>query len=258
MSTVKFSVDKYQNFINILKSLKDCCESVSIIDGKIIQMSNDKNILYGIDVTDIFGNTTVYLDCLKIKYAILDIFRRQESVVELDISEKEYVWKDKQSKFVFRVPEIQNIPLKPINTNSKTYVKMTSIDNSKILECEFEEKLINRTLSVKKIFESSKMIFSVDYDIAKFSIMMGDINTAAYTNILEVNEINSMDLRGTVQYPLDMFTLSSESLNVEIGKNSACDDDRLTLKVTAKISGLDAVMYSTQPFKPAPLKKATK
>jgi hypothetical protein len=122
-------------------------------------------------------------------------------------------------------------------------------DDNKILECDFEEKIINRIISVKKIFESSKMFLSIDYDIAKFSIMMGDINTAAYTTILEVPEINNTEMKGTVQYPLDMFMVSSENIKIEVGENENCDDGRITLKIYTKISGLDVSMFTTQPFK---------
>ena len=75
-TVIKFSADEYKSLMAIFNILKENCDDITIYNGKIHQLSNSKTMIYDIDLSNFFKNSTVYINSIKKHYSLFNMFFR--------------------------------------------------------------------------------------------------------------------------------------------------------------------------------------
>lgn len=249
MSKINFSQDQYATFINILDLLKENCGDVTITEGKILQENNPKTILYDIDLTSILGKETIYIDGLKSKYDLLNIFKNQNCKVILDTeNDKKYIYTDGISKIEFPIPLPSNMNPKPLQKNSTRATTLTTLSETKIFEFELNRMILDRINTSLRSLNSNDVVVTLKNDEATMSVFFEGSNTAIVNKFLTISDINNCGYEGVIRFPKSPFLLGSEKEKIYLYVNKK-EETKMTMKFEAKINDIDIYIWSTMPFK---------
>lgn len=249
---IKINMDKskYESFMKCIQIFFKRASDVSIVNGKIYQFNDGKRYLFDIDLEEIVGKNTVYLSNFEFKYPLLEIFKTQFSAVNLEITDKKYIFSDKYSKVEFIIPDPRVMMIKPANEGSSIVTKYISSNyDNVILECKIEPFILERISQAKKSLLTDKISIICDSGEAQIAMMHGDNNNRS--QMFKVLECECAEnYNGVVQFPLDPFQLNTNDLNVTLYGHED-DSDLAVLKAQTKIGidpQIDIRMASVQSF----------
>lgn len=245
--TINLNKDKYKTFVNILHMLKDICSDICIVDGKIFQFDDKKATLYDIDLTELVGQNTIYLNNIGKRYDLFDVFKRQDRPVDIIIEDKRYLFKEKESVIELQKPDPGNLFNKPVKNNSDNAIATMNINKKeKMFEYKFEQSMIERLKSMYKTLETDNINLSVNNGSGAFSLILGGDNKSVVVKLVELESIEH-DENGVIAYPIYPFLISALYINSEAYPNMS-NPNNITLVMTSEI-GLEPIvpikMYST-------------
>lgn len=247
-NSINFSQDQYATFINILDIMKDNCGDITILDGKILQENNTKNILYDIDITSLIGNNTIYIDGVRMKYDLLNIFKNQNCKVKLDVeNEKKYIYTDGLSKLEFPIPLLSNMNPKPLQKDSTRAMTLMTLSESKIFEAELSRTILDRINTSIRTLNSNDIVVSINDGNAILSVLFEGHNPSMVNKFMTIEGIDE-SYKGIIRFPKSPFLLGTEKENIYLFVNKK-DDTKMTMKFEAKINDININIWSTMPYK---------
>lgn len=246
-NVVSFLPEDFQSFMSTMSILRANCNDISIVNGKIFQENNPKDILYDVDLSDIFGVNTMYMNGANSKINILDIFRKQHSRMELEITAKSYIWKDDQSKVNFIAPSVSTLDIKPLNENS-TKSDIYRNYTVKIFEHEIDNTIIERIIHCQKSMETDAIYLIINGENARFHTRLGGNNGAVTKDLFVVDTLESYDYTGVAKFPMTPFIPGVERLNISTFINEQFKD-RIILKTSTSIGKININVWSVMALK---------
>lgn len=254
---IDFSSDQFSNFMTILYQLKDVCSSLTIQDGKILQENDKHSILYDIDLSSIVGGNTIMFDILQAKFNMLDIFKKQNSKMNLEITDKKYIWSDKTSKMEFAIPMPSVLLNKPISKESNRYKEITAESNNKIFECIFDTSVLERFSAARKAFDSNEVMLVINEDISTFVIIQSGNNSSMKNKVFTVEDLNDCSYKGFLRLPSTPFEMSiAENMNVSLSLNKQ-NTSKMTVKFNTELVKIPFNMWCTTLYNKKDDKKQT-
>jgi hypothetical protein len=156
MSNVKQSflmeTDDFSDFKLFLKSLFDICNDAHIVDGKVLQRSNDKTTVIGCDLSDIFRiqGSWIFYDIKKVywnldnfdKYSPI-IFKLYEGVLEIDDGRMSTTFKSANEQYC----DNKKMPAEEVD---KRFA-----NRSRLLEAELPEELCRKVIKTCELHNSN-------------------------------------------------------------------------------------------------------
>lgn len=250
MSNIMFTQNQFQSFMSLIQVLKESVTDISVVEGKIFQENDKKNIIYDIDLSEIFGDNTVYLDSIPIKGNILDIFRRQNSKMILNITDNKYIWHDDKSSVNFAKPSVQYLTSKPLSKNSTRALNATHISDDIIFDLTFEQDILERFNAARRSLESKEIVIAINESVANFTMFYQGINSTISNTIFTAsdNDIFNDSYKGLMRLPIDPFLIPSDTINVLLGVNKS-DKTKFTLKIESTLNDINIISWCTTLFK---------
>ena len=178
-TTIVLSSDLYEEFFQCIANLRDICTDVIIKDGFIRQRTDDKNSIFEMDLTDLFGEpVTIPISYFKSKFDLYKVFLGQEVTIKIHEDEDDegsswYEIADNLSRIKFDFPFLSYM--------QNEFV--TEEELAAIFTCS-EDDLILETLIEKTITERIKTITSnyqahfVRMDFAGETLSIGAVDPA--------------------------------------------------------------------------------
>jgi len=106
--TIVLEADEYSEFMRCLSNLKDICNDADIRDGIIRQRSNDRTIIFEMDLKPLIQDATLPITDLKRKLDLLKIFTYDAVTIEINQEEDEaesyFTFSDSQTALKFSFP----------------------------------------------------------------------------------------------------------------------------------------------------------
>ncbi len=247
---INMNKEQYESFMRCIQVFNKKSSDVSIVNGKVYQFNDGKRYLYDIDLTDIFGENTLYLSNFDSKYNLLDIFKKQCSAVDLEITDRKYVFSDKYSSIEFQVPDPRSMINKPVSEGSAATNRYTAVNSKNIImQCTLEPFILERIVQAQKTLDTDKISVVCNSGEAHLVMTMGDNNNRAQIiKILETESDENYD--GAAIFPIDAFQLNTESMDVTLYGHDE-EEDSVILKIDTKLGidpCLDVKMASVQTF----------
>ena len=243
-TTIKFSSDEYRSLMAVFNILKENCDDITIYNGKIHQLSNSKTMIYDIDLTKYFKNSTIYINSIKKHFSLLNMFAISNNEVMLRIDDKKYVWLDKKSKIECIIPEPSTLNPAYMDETSKRSQDTKSM-GSKIFETVLDRTIIDRIsqASSNKALESKIVTLNVEEDNAKFIIIPQDLLACTKLEVHSVDELNDESFNCSTQYDINTFILKTEELKISLYKNKVIETG-FTAIYNCDIEGINFTMWS--------------
>lgn len=233
MINIPISSENYKVFVNILNIFFKNCDDVSIINGKIFQMNNNKSILYDIDLSPIVGKNTIIFNDFKEKYQLLNMFQIQNSNIEINIDERTYTIGDSDSYIEVQKPEIKYLTCKPLKEDNESSQAFLAIDkNSKILNYTFKPLMIDKLNVSSIILETDNITLKLDNDFAEFFVLMKTLQTTK-TKLLTLENVDN-EGKHVIEFPIQPFLIKADNIETELYKNKS-RENKYTMKFLIKM-----------------------
>jgi len=241
--SIVLTSDQYESFYAIVSLLKEQCNDIDIVNGKIRQKTNAHDAIFDIDLTSILQDITLPFTIIKQKIDLLRMFLGSDTV-EIDSREDDFVISDNFSKISFVKPNLQFI--------DNPYMDDEEI--SQLFSWEDQTVLLSTTLSLK-ICERMKIIAS-NYNITAYTMLFnGDDAT-----LIASTDANDQSAEIVNSIPLDM-EISNNECNLQItpfivdrdsDTNLTCYVDNngsiIINKIQSEIKNIDYTIYSRTQF----------
>ncbi len=247
MTKISISSENYKVLVDILSIFDKNCNDVSIMNGKIFQMSNNKSIIYDIDLSPIVGKNTFIFNDFSEKYQLLNMFKIQNSNIEINIDERSYTIGDSDSYIEIQKPEITYLTCKPIKEDSDAAQAFLAIDkNAKILDYTFKPLMLDKINVSSTILKTDNITVKLDGDFAEFFVLMKTIQTTK-TKLLTLENVNN-EGKFIIEFPIQPFLIKADNIETELFKNKS-RENKYTMKFLIKMGiepQIEINMYSTK------------
>lgn len=240
--SLKFSADQFRGIMAVMSMIKDTCDDLTIKEGKIHQHNNSKSIIYDIDLTEYFNESTLYINNIRQTQSLLSMFVLSNSEVRLKLDDLKYIWMDPKSKLESTIPHpdvLKNSWLAPTNTQSVNKKNITT----KIFETTFDRTLLNRISQGAKTLECKKIILSIREDVAYFKMIPNDLSATTIFEIHEIDELFDEQYNCDIQYDIQSFLIATEELKMILYKNPL-SASTFTMKFDAELEKVNVTMWA--------------
>jgi len=156
--SINLDANQYESFYSIISLLKDECNDIDIVGGKIRQKTNSHNAIFDIDMTDFLEDINLPFTIIKQKIDLLRMFLGSDNI-EIDSNDEFFTFKDNFSKITFVKPNLQFI--------DNPYMSDEEIAN--LFAWDEQTVLLSTNFSLK-ICERMKIIAS-NYNITAFTML---------------------------------------------------------------------------------------
>jgi hypothetical protein len=229
--TLKFSADQYRGLVAIFAMIKETCEDLTIH-----QFNDSKTILYDIDLTEYFNESTVYINNIKQTHDLLKLFALTNSEVRLKLDTNKYIWMDSKSKLESTIPQMEALK-NPFLDPDQQRAQNTKNKTTKVFNSSLDRTILDRIDKASKTMESKKIILTLNEDSGKFVIIPSDINTTTKFEVHEVDELIDESFRCDIQYDINSFLIQTEELNLNLFKNPL-KASTFTMMFDAEVEGI--------------------
>lgn len=168
-TTIVLTSDLYDEFFQCISNLRDICTDVIIKDSIIRQRTDDKNSIFEMDLTDLFGEqVTIPISYFKAKFDLFKIFSGKEITLKIHQDEDDagnswYELADDLSRIKFDFPDI-NFMQNEFVTEEELAAIVTCTDDDIILETSIEKTITERIKTVTSNFQSHFVKMDFDGD----------------------------------------------------------------------------------------------
>ncbi|GAG79754.1 unnamed protein product, partial [marine sediment metagenome] len=169
----------YEEFFQCIANLRDICTDVVIKDGIIRQRTDDKNSIFEMDLTDLFGEAVnIPISYFKQRFDLFKVFIGQEVTVKIHEDEEDpgsswYEISDSLSRIKFDFPGLEFLQNEFI-TEEELAAIFTCGEDDLILETQIEKTITERIKTITTNFQSH----FVKMDFSGESLSIGAIDPA--------------------------------------------------------------------------------
>jgi hypothetical protein len=231
--------ERFGTFMDLLRVLKESCTDLIINEGKIQQLSNQKECIYSVDFSKIVGKNTLLLSGVAKKHDLLEIFRKQNVDMFLEINDMNYIFRDSITKLEFMIPMeeyLENRFIKDEVVSKKTI----SDDDEKILEYEITKMLLDRMNNSSKLLKASVLRVEFDEGKANLVINAGDSSSTTKISLATIEDkVEDTDIKGYMNFSMNIFMSfingGVENLTLEFFKKDDTDN-RYILRIKGELA----------------------
>jgi hypothetical protein len=195
-TTIVLNADLYEEFFQCISNLRDICTDVVIKDSIIRQRTDDKNSIFEMDLSDLFGEqVTIPISYFKAKFDLFKIFSGKEVTIKIhqaesedgsiDFGESWYELADNISRIKFDFPDLEFMQNEFV-TEEELAAIVTSTEDDIILETSIEKTITDRIKIVTSNFQTHyvKMDFSGD------NLTIGAVDPAKTNHVFFLENLN--------------------------------------------------------------------
>lgn len=235
MSEIFIPSEAYAALVKTIAVMQTNCKDVLIIKGFIRQLSDDKKVIYDINLSDLLEENTILLNSIDRKFGILDMLKKQRMAIELKISDTEYEFKDKYSRVSFRKPDKSYIDSVPLSYEN--LLKISGAENySKICDFELPQIILERFTQSAKHLQSEVVTIYFKDNVLEILLTPPKGGDSTTVSIIKIDNIfTETNYNGKIEFPLIPFSIISESMKVSLF-SSLPDPFKFTLNVSAPVS----------------------
>lgn len=159
-TTIVLTGDVYEEFFSCIANLKDVCTDIIIKDGIIRQRTDDKNSIFEMDLTDLFGEAVTFpISYIKTKFDLFKVFLGQEITIKIHEDEEGegsswYEISDNLSRIKFDFPAVSFLQNEFVTEEELFGVIFTCQDDDLILETLIEKTITERIKTVTTNFQA--------------------------------------------------------------------------------------------------------
>jgi hypothetical protein len=166
-TTIVLTSDLYEEFFSCISNLRDVCTDITINQSIIRQRTDDKNTIFEMDLTDLFGGEQVNIPIayFKQKFDLFKLFLGQEITIKIheeeDYGDSWYELSDSMSRIKFDFPATDYMQNEFV-TEEELGAIFTCTDDDLILETQIEKTITERIRTVTTNFQVHfvKMMFT--------------------------------------------------------------------------------------------------
>lgn len=217
--SMNFSADQFRSIMSLFSYLKDSCQDLTIQEGKVHQLNKPRTLLFDIDLTKYFGNSTVYINNIKQQHALLSLFALDNNEVRLHFEKGKYVWLDPQSKITYLIPDTSMLDPKYLDPENVTSTNAKAIE-SKVFETVMDRTVLKRIEKASKTLESAVVTLKIDGDNASFILIPSDLVSETKFDVHSVDNLSVNTYYCDTRYEVNSFILATEELKLTLYKNS--------------------------------------
>ncbi len=190
-TTIVLTSDLYEEFFNCIANLRDLCTDVTIKDSIIRQRTDDKNTIFEMDLSDLFGeDVTIPISYFKQKFDLFKIFLGKEVTIKIHQDEEEaanswYEISDDLSRIKFDFPDVDFLQNEFVSEEELAAI-VTCTDDDLILETSIEKTITERVKTITTNFQAHfvKMYFTED------RLSIGAIDPAKTNRVFFLENLN--------------------------------------------------------------------
>ena len=237
--------EKYSTLIDVLNFVQNLCDDFVVSNGFTRAVANDRSTILNVDFTGIFSpDTELILSQVSKKYALLDLFKKQQVEMYLDIQTNKYQFRDSMSKFVFEKPAIDYLNT-PALSESDLATRIGADTNRRILSCTLNKMILDRITSGSKSLQCELLLVDFSDGKCTFKMSPADQNASMYIDLLSFqDELDETDLSGVAPFAIKsvqaMLYTGVDEIKVDL-YHSVRGEDILSMRFSCalQISGTD-------------------
>lgn len=134
--------DKFSALLSIFKIMKPTCQDMIIKSGKIIQMTTKKHFIFSIDLSPIVGEIDLIIPSIAQRLQILELFKKQNVDMFLDVHSKGYRFRDSRSGLNYR-KALESFSEKSL-TMDEALAKLLPDTDKEIFSLTWDKMLLER------------------------------------------------------------------------------------------------------------------
>jgi len=212
---IELSLEKYETFLSVIKALKDSCTDLSIRNGMICQTDDLSKAIFKIDLSPVFGErVNLLMSSIKVKYDLLETFRKQRVPMSLEFDERGYSFQDTVSRLYFVSPVEQFINPSNRFIPQEDLDRKLSLEEEIILEYTFESLILKRLHAFVRGLSATRIMIEFKNGFATWKVLPSDksMNTVGDLSRVEVN----VDIEGIAVFTTQPFLIGVEELKSKI------------------------------------------
>ena len=242
-SEVSLNRENFDCFLRILSVLaKGPCNDVDIYEGKIRQRSNDRSIIFEIDMSTIFGKETFHISDLTKKIILLKTFQNQD--VLLKNSDDEFIFSDSFSEIKFM--KIDRNAMDNTYINDNEFGALFNLDDDHlILSHDVPFSISNKIQIVTQVFNVISL--KADFENNFFSLKADSSSKDQFATFINNVSVYS-DFNGSSNVNLVPFIIDHDG---SINMNMYMFDSKFINRYDTKISDFEVTIYSVSSAKKA-------
>ena len=240
-SEVTLNRESFDCFLRVLSVLaKGPCSDVDVHEGKIRQRSNDRSIIFEIDMSKILGNETFHISDLAKKIILLKTFQNQD--VAFTNKDDEFIFRDAYSEIKFL--KIDRSAMDNHYIHDSEFSNMFTLDDdSLILNHDIPFSISNKIQIVTQVFNAISL--KAEFKDFLFSLKVDSSGKDQFATFIN-NVTISSDMEGYSNVNLVPFIIDHDgSIVMDMYKF----DSKFINSYQTKISDFDVKLYSISSIK---------
>ncbi len=191
-STVRLNRGLFSKFLNTINIISPYCNDADILNGKIRQRTNTRDMIFEIDMTQLIGSITIPLNDIRSKNTLLRCFELDDSVT---LTDDEIVLSIEPTNYKFQDP-ISYIQFTKAITQYMDNTYQDDEEFSKVIQFCREDNILLSTTIPKYV---CKRIKAVCEGFQNQSIKIEMNNTTGMLVAANTNQVNTSKLFDNIQ-----------------------------------------------------------
>jgi len=239
-NVIVINEEKFKSFVECISMLKEYCNDVDIVNGKIRQRSNDRTVIFDINLSDIFDNVDISISSLKQKFEIFKLFNQD---VSFDIDENKYSISDQYLIIDFMKPVKEYLDNKFINDESLTSM-FTLDDNNVLFEHEIPSSIVSKIKIISNNFNTN--IIKCNFNGETCSFILSTKSKDQKAKVLDGVILNREIEEKYCNIVITPFLIESSDMKVILYDDK--ERNQLITKFETKINNISVIIYSRSNF----------
>jgi len=187
--SISLDAEKFNQFIQCISILRDLCNDIDIRDGIVRQRSNDRTVIFEMDMTSLISNLSIPITNIKQKFDLFKMYSNEEVTILLD--DTKFSITDNYSTINFNKPTLEYMDNKYITNEELTSI-FELFDDDMILKIDISKTISDRLKVISQSFNvnSVQIFFNGDKGILSSSNQAKDQNAKLIDNIVLNKEID--------------------------------------------------------------------
>lgn len=158
-TTIVLTSDLYEELFNCIANLRDLCTDVIIKDSIIRQRTDDKNSIFEMDLSDLFGDAVTFpISYFKQKFDLFKIFVGKEVTIKIHRDEDDpgnswYELSDDLSRIKFAFPSLEYLQNEFVSEEELAAI-FTCTEDDMILDTTIEKTITERIKTITTNFQT--------------------------------------------------------------------------------------------------------
>lgn len=239
---ITIEAEAFENLINAFSILKDACNDIDIREGIVRQRSNDRTVIFELDLSSILTDISLPISNIKTKYDLFKMFLGND--VTLEIRDDDFIVKDNFSSLKFIKPSLDYID----------NIFMTSDEINALFELNEEDQLlqidISNTISDRlRVITGNFNVTSVQFFFTGEEAFLSASTQAKdqFAKLIENITLNKEVDNSVTNLPITPFVIEHDG-NIDFSMYND-RDDQLISKSAATIGECDITVFGRSSLK---------